>query len=262
MESYKCLEMIKNTNGVVTILLSRPECSNALNGELIAELNHAFMNLKKQQNVRLLILRGKGKNFCAGADLKSMQASVHLSYEDNLSDAHQLSEMLHNLHTLNIPSLAVVHGAAYAGALGIITACDMALGTDTSQFCLSEVNIGLIPSVISPYVVKAIGNRYAQYLALTAKRINGITAEKIGLLTESCAEEMLDTQVNIFIEQFIKCAPIAQKQCKLLFREIGDCNLSEKIRDYTEQTIAKIRVSNEGQKGLNAFLNKKKQIWH
>ncbi len=203
-----------------------------------------------------LLIRGRGKHFSAGADLAWMQQSAELDYHTNLDDARELAELMYNLAKLKIPTVAVVQGAAYGGALGLISCCDMAIGADDAQFCLSEVRIGLAPAVISPFVVQAIGERAARRYALTAERFGGQRAREIGLLSESYPMAELEQKVDQWIDNLLLNSPAAMRASKDLLREVGHGALTPALRRYTENAIARIRVSPEGQEGLRAFLQK------
>ena len=197
----------------------------------------------------------------AGADLAWMQQSAELDYHTNLDDARELAELMYNLAKLKVPTLAVVQGAAFGGALGLISCCDMAIGADDAQFCLSEVRIGLAPAVISPFVVQAIGERAARRYALTAERFGGQRAREIGLLSESYPMAELEQKVDQWVDNLLLNSPAAMRASKDLLREVGHGALTPALRRYTENAIARIRVSPEGQEGLRAFLQKRSPTW-
>ena len=178
MSDFNTLELLTDPRGFATLWLSREEKNNAFNAEMIRELILALDKVASDASLRFLIVRGRGKHFSAGADLAWMQQSAELDYATNLDDARELAELMYNLAKLKIPTLAVVQGAAFGGALGLISCCDMAIGADDAQFCLSEVRIGLAPAVISPFVVQAIGERATRRYALTAERFGGQRARE------------------------------------------------------------------------------------
>ena len=190
-----------------------------------------------------------------------MQQSAELDYHTNLDDARHLAELMYNLAKLKIPTLAVVQGAAYGGALGLISACDMAIGAEDAQFCLSEVRIGLAPAVISPFVVQAIGERAARRYALTAERFSGVRARELGLLSECYPESELEQHIAQWIDNLLLNSPQAMRSCKDLLREVSHGAPTTAIRRYCENAIARIRVSPEGQEGLRAFLQKRTPSW-
>ncbi|WP_069864546.1 gamma-carboxygeranoyl-CoA hydratase [Pseudomonas citronellolis] len=261
MPTYENIQLEKDDRGVATLWLNRPDKNNAFNAATIAELIRALDQVADDAEVRLLVLRGRGRHFCGGADLAWMQEAVQLDYQGNLADAQQLAELLNNLHLLKKPTLAVVQGAAFGGGVGLVACCDMALGSEQAQFCLSEVRIGLIPATIGPFVTKAIGQRAATRYALTAERFDGRRARELGLLDECYAAEELEEKVEAWVANLLNNSPAALVACKALFQEIGSGELSPNLRRYTEAAIARIRISPEGQEGLHAFLEKRKPKW-
>jgi methylglutaconyl-CoA hydratase len=182
-----------------------------------------------------------------------MQHAATLDYNANLADSRELAELMHNLYQLKIPTLAVVQGAAFGGALGLISCCDMAIGASDEQLCLSEVRIGLAPAVISPFVVQAIGERAARRYALTAERFSGERARELGLFAECYALDALEQAVADWTSNLLLNSPQAMQASKDLLREVGSGVLTPALRRYTENAIARIRVSPEGQEGLRAF---------
>ncbi|MFO2462927.1 gamma-carboxygeranoyl-CoA hydratase [Pseudomonas sp. 15FMM2] len=261
MSDFNTLELITDPRGFATLWLSREEKNNAFNAEMIRELILALDRVQGDPALRFLVLRGRGKHFSAGADLAWMQQSAELDYHTNLDDARELAELMYNLAKLKIPTLAVVQGAAYGGALGLISCCDMAIGADDAQFCLSEVRIGLAPAVISPFVVQAIGERAARRYALTADRFDGQRAQEIGLLAQSYPRDALEQQVEQWTANLLLNSPAAMRASKDLLREVGNGALTPALRRYCENAISRIRVSAEGQEGLRAFLQKRPPTW-
>jgi methylglutaconyl-CoA hydratase len=261
VNDFDTLELEFDPRGFATLWLNRPEKNNAFNAQMIRELIIALERVQGDASVRFLVLRARGKHFSAGADLAWMQESANLDYNTNLGDARELGELMYNLAKLKLPSLAVVQGAAYGGALGLISCCDMAIGADDAQFCLSEVKIGLAPAVISPFVIQAIGERHARRYALTAERFDGLRAREIGLLAESYPASELEQQVQRWIDNLLLNSPQAMRVSKDLLREVGHGELTPALRRYCENAIARIRVSPEGQEGLRAFLQKREPAW-
>lgn len=261
MNDFHTLELEFDPRGFATLWLNRPEKNNAFNAQMIRELIIALDRIQSDSSLRFVLLRARGKHFSAGADLAWMQESANLDYNTNLGDARELGELMYNLAKLKLPSLAVVQGAAYGGALGLISCCDMAIGTDEAQFCLSEVKIGLAPAVISPFVTQAIGERHARRYALTAERFSGARAREIGLLAESFPAAELDDQVERWVDNLLLNSPQAMRVSKELLREVGHGELTPALRRYCENAIARIRVSAEGQEGLRAFLHKREPAW-
>ncbi|MGH8355816.1 MAG: gamma-carboxygeranoyl-CoA hydratase, partial [Pseudomonas sp.] len=258
---FKTIQLEIDARGIATLWLNRPEKHNAFNAEMIRELILALDAVQANRSLRFLLLRGRGKHFCAGADLAWMQQSASLDYNANLNDARELAELMHNLYQLKIPSLAVVQGAAFGGALGLVGCCDMAIGASDAQFCLSEVRIGLAPAVISPFVVQAIGERAARRYALTAERFGGERARELGLLAECYPAAELDEALGKWVDNLLLNSPQAMQASKDLLKEVGSGVLTPALRRYTENAIARLRVSPEGQEGLRAFLDKRKPAW-
>ncbi|MCQ4310341.1 gamma-carboxygeranoyl-CoA hydratase [Pseudomonas stutzeri] len=261
MTDFQTIELSKNPRGFATLWLNRPEKNNAFNAEMIRELVLAIDQIQADKSLRFLLLRGRGQHFSAGADLAWMQQSAKLDFDANLGDARELAELMYSLYHLKLPTLAVVQGAAFGGAVGLIACCDMAIGAHDAQLSLSEVRIGLAPAVISPFVVKAIGERATRRYAMTGERFSGERARELGLLSETYAAAELDDSLNSWIGNLLLNSPQAMRASKDLLREASSGSLSPALRRYTENTIARIRVSPEGQEGLNAFLEKRKPAW-
>lgn len=261
MTDFSTLELIKDPRGFATLWLSREDKNNAFNAQMIRELIIAIDQIATDASLRFVVLRGRGRHFSAGADLAWMQQSAALDYQSNLDDSRELAELMYNLARLKLPTLAVVQGAAFGGALGLISCCDMAIGADDAQLCLSEVRIGLAPAVISPFVVQAMGERAARRYALTAERFSGTRARELGLLAESYPAAELDARVEDWVANLLLNSPQAMRASKELLREVGAGELTPSLRRYCENAIARIRVSPEGQEGLRAFLEKRTPAW-
>ncbi|TWI52670.1 methylglutaconyl-CoA hydratase [Pseudomonas duriflava] len=260
--TYQTLQFEQDINGVATLWLNRPDKNNAFNADVIAELIQALDEIYADESIRLVILRGRGRHFSSGADLAWMQASAQLTLEENRADARLLSQLMEKLYHLPQPSLAVVQGAAFGGALGLVACCDMAIGAQDAMFCLSEVRIGLAPAVISPYVVRAIGERATRRYALTAERFSGEKAQSLGLLAETYPADQLEQAVNSWTGTLLLNSPAALKACKALLHDVGAAAvLDDPIRERTQHCIAMLRVSPEGQEGLRAFLEKRTPAW-
>ncbi|WP_439884242.1 gamma-carboxygeranoyl-CoA hydratase [Pseudomonas syringae] len=261
MTAFATIDLIDDPRGFATLWLNRPDKNNAFNAQMIRELILALDEVQSQPALRFLLVRGRGKHFSAGADLAWMQQAAELDYNTNLDDARELAELMYNLAKLKIPTLAVVQGAAFGGALGLISCCDMAIAADDAQFCLSEVRIGLAPAVISPFVVQAIGERAARRYALTAERFSAQRAQQIGLIAEHYPLTALDEQAALWVDNLLLNSPQAMRASKDLLREVGSGELTPALRRYCESAIARIRTSAEGQEGLRAFLNKRSPGW-
>jgi methylglutaconyl-CoA hydratase len=248
--------------GIATITLSRPDMRNAFNDSLIAALEQAFSKLGADSSVRCIVLAAQGKSFCAGADLNWMRAMADFSHAQNLADAQGLADMLHTIYACPKPTIARVQGDAFAGGMGLIAACDVAVTTSSARFCLSEVKLGLIPGTIAPYVARAIGARAAHRYALTAEIFDAATAKNIGLVHEVKPDEAsLDEQVTAWCNHFKSASPQALMDCKRLLNEVVYADNSVELRTNTAQYIANIRASTDGKAGVQAFLNKTTAPW-
>ncbi|MEW6460701.1 gamma-carboxygeranoyl-CoA hydratase [Ectopseudomonas khazarica] len=261
MTDFTTVQLETDTRGFATLWLNRAEKNNAFNAEMIRELILALDAVGENKSLRFLLLRGRGKHFSAGADLAWMQQAAGLDYNANLNDARELAELMYNLAALKIPTLAVVQGAAFGGAVGLASCCDLAIGSEDALFSLSEVRIGLAPAVISPFVVQAIGERAARRYALTAERFDGQRARELGLLAECYPADELEAQVDAWVANLLLNSPQAMRASKDLLREVASGELTPALRRYTENAIARIRISPEGQEGLRAFLEKRTPAW-
>jgi len=261
MSDYETIELEFTDNGVATLWLARADKNNAFNALMISELLQALDEVAADETVRFMLLRGRGNHFSAGADLEWMRDCAALDYNANLNDARELAQLMASLAQLKVPTLAVVQGAAFGGALGLISCCDMAIGAEEATFCLSEVRIGLLPAVISPYLVQAMGARAARRFALTAERFHGERAREVGLLAECYPAAELEDELLQWLDRLLQNSPQAMRATKALLQEVKQGEMSTSLRRYTEAAIARIRVSPEGQEGLNAFLQKRDPAW-
>lgn len=244
--------------------LNRPELHNAFGDLMIAELIDALDALAALPGLRVLLLESTGKNFSAGADLNWMRAMAQKDYQQNLTDAGALALLMQKLNSFPLPVIALVQGAAFGGAVGLVACCDMAIATPKASFCLSEVKIGLIPAVISPYVVRAIGERASRRYFTTAERFDATTALQLGLVSEIAeSEEQADLRAKAqpLINAIIANSPQAVVAAKALVAYIADAPLTPDTIAETSCRIAAIRVSPEGQEGLTAFLDKRTPAW-
>lgn len=248
--------------GVATLTLNRPEVHNAFDDTIINSLIASLEQVTNDPSVRVLILRSEGKNFSAGADLNWMRRMAANSHAENLVDARGLAMLMQRLNELPQPTIALVQGAAFGGAVGLAACCDMVVATDASLFCLSEVKIGLIPAVISPYVVQAMGERQARRYFLTAEPFNAGQAQDWGLVHEVVASnEQLNDAANALVSKLLGNSPAAVTAAKQLIAAVSQRPIGADVIEDTAARIADIRVSNEGQEGLSAFLNKRKPNW-
>jgi methylglutaconyl-CoA hydratase len=246
--------------GVATVTLNRADVHNAFNEGIVDGLRDAFDTLAADSNVRALLLAARGKSFSAGADLNRMRAMGANTPEENRADALRMAETFDRLNTLQVPTIARIQGSAFAGALGLIAACDIAIAVDTAQFAVTEVRLGLIASAISPYVIGAIGPAAARRYFHTAERFDAAEAVRIGLLHEAVPAEDLDATVEGIIDNILKNAPPSLAACKALIRETAG-PVSQSLREETAKRIADIRASDEGREGIAAFFEKRKPAW-
>ena len=252
-------------HAVATITLRRPDIHNAFDDELIERLRRELQCLENDPVIRVVVIAAEGKSFSAGADLNWMRSMAELDYSANQKDAGQLSRLMSTLYQINKPTIAVIQGASYGGAVGLIACCDFAIATERSSFCLSEVKIGLAPAVISPYVVKAIGERQARRYFISGEVIKSDKAEAINLIHECLPAEEIEQYVSHLSEQLLNNGPNAMGVCKALAQKVSNASLdtdsSDNIHHYTRDLIAQVRVSDEGQEGLSAFLEKRQPSW-
>ena len=247
--------------GVATISLNRPERHNAFDDQLIAELTQALEQVASDDQVRVVVLASEGKSFSAGADLNWMQRMAQYSFEENLADASALANLLRVLNFLPKPTLARVQGAAFGGAVGLVSCCDIAVASTRAKFCLSEVKIGIVPATISPYVIAAIGQRAARRYFTTAEAFDAATAEQLGLVSKVVEESELDNALNAMLDQLLANSPAAIYAAKKLVFEVAEQPINDVLIARTSELIAEIRVSAEGQEGLSAFLEKRTPNW-
>jgi len=246
---------------VAYISLNRPEVHNAMNEEMIAELTSAFKPFEETTNIRVIVLTGKGKSFCAGADLNYMKNIAALGFEENVKDGGKLADLFKSVYNCPIPTIANVHGAVFGGAIGLIAACDIVIAEENTTFAFSEVKLGIAPATIAPTVIKRIGEFGAKELMMTGKRFKASEAKKWNLVNHIFNNENDENPLAGILEQFKSSAPEAVKKTKLLIKEILGKNIDESI-DYTSKLIAKLRASDEGQEGMAAFLEKRNPKWN
>ncbi len=246
---------------VATVTLVRPEVRNAFNDEVIAQLSEAFMRLGGDGQIRAIVLAAEGPAFCAGADLNWMRRMADYTRDENLADAAQLAFMLRTIYECPKPTIARVQGDVYAGGMGLVAACDMAVSVDTAHFCLSEVKLGLIPATISPYVIRAMGPRAAHRWFLTAERFDAAEALRIGFVHELASADALDAKVGEIVHALVSASPNAVRQCKRLVQDVAERDISRLLIERTVEGIADIRASDEGKEGVQSFLQKRKPNW-
>ncbi|MBF6629961.1 MAG: enoyl-CoA hydratase/isomerase family protein [Comamonas sp.] len=247
--------------GVATVTLSQPEIRNAFSDEVIADITAAFETVAQHTEVRVVVLAAEGPAFCAGANLNWMRRMADYTREENVVDAGKLAHMLHTIYTCPHPTIARVQGDVYAGGMGLVAACDMAVAVDTAQFCLSEVKIGLIPATIAPYVLRAMGARAGHRYFLTAERLDAATALRIGFVHEVVTADELDNAVDALLKHLLQAGPAALKACKKLVLDTAEREINAALTQQTVEAIADIRASHEGKEGVQAFLGKRKPSW-
>ncbi|TCP14528.1 methylglutaconyl-CoA hydratase [Crenobacter luteus] len=246
---------------LATVWLNRPDKHNAFEETLIAALSDALAGLAARDEVRVLMLAGRGPSFCAGGDLNWMKKSAAYGEAENLADARALAALMQALHDFPKPVIGLVHGAAYGGGVGLAACCDVVVASETARFCLSEVKLGLIPSVIAPYVIEKIGASAARRYFLGAEAFSAVTAREIGLVHEVVDELEVATTATRLAELFARNGPQAMRAAKTLIRDVAGRPIDDALVEDTAQRIARIRVGAEGQEGLAAFLEKRAPRW-
>jgi methylglutaconyl-CoA hydratase len=250
-----------NQGAVRTLTLSRPDVRNAFNDEVIAELKAAFIEAGQAADVRCVVLAAEGPAFCAGADLNWMRRMADYTRDENLADAGQLAAMLRAIYECPKPTIARVQGDVFAGGVGLVAACDMAVSVDTATYCLSEVKLGLIPATISPYVIRAMGARASHRYFLTAERFSAAEAHRVGLVHEVVAADALDDKVAELTSALVSASPNAVRACKRLVQDVAEREIDDALVAHTVAGIADIRSSAEGKEGVQSFLQKRKPSW-
>ena len=252
---------ISAQGGIATVVLSRPDVRNAFNDEVIAELSQAFVQLGEASEVRAIVLMAEGPAFCAGADLNWMRRMADYTRDENIEDAGKLAFMLRAIYECPKPTIARVQGDVYAGGMGLVAACDLAVSVDTANYCLSEVKLGLIPATISPYVIRAMGARAAHRYFLTAERFGAAEALRIGFVHEVVSVDALDAKVGELVSALTSASPNAVRECKKLVQDVAERDITRLLIERTVEGIADIRASDEGKEGVQSFLQKRKPAW-
>lgn len=242
---------------IATITLNRPEKHNAFDDLIIEDLRLALQQIKQHDKARVLVLKANGKYFSAGADLSWMKAVASYSEAENFEDSKKLAQLMYELNHFPLPTIAVVQGPAFGGGVGLITCCDIVLSTLKASFCFSEVRLGLVPAVISPYIIASIGARAARRYCLTAEAFGAECAHDLGLVSEIQTEQQIELRCEELCKHLIANGPKAVMTTKALLHDVANSKLDERLIDKTAKCIAKARVSEEGQEGLTAFLSKR-----
>ena len=258
--THRYLTLTVNS-GVATITLTQPEIRNAFSDEVIAEITDAFRAAGEHPGVRAIVLAAEGPAFCAGANLNWMRRMADYSREENLQDAGALAEMLRTIYTSPKPTIARVQGDVYAGGMGLVACCDMAVAAEGAGFCLSEVKIGLVPGTIAPYVLRAMGARAGHRYFLTGERFDAAEALRIGFVHQVVAADDLDSAVDGLLKALLVAGPDAVRSCKKLVLDVAEREINTQLIAATVEVIADIRASDEGKEGVQAFLSKRKPSW-
>ncbi len=245
---------------IAIVTLRRPEAHNAFNVQLMEDLSSVFSALSGDERLHGVVLTGEGRSFSAGADISMMQEASTLTEEQNLAEGLRLADLMHTINAFPCPVVARVNGTAMGGGIGLVAVCDIAIAAESARFAFSEVKLGIAPAVISPYVVRKIGETNARVLFTTGERFSAARAHAIGLVHSVVPPEQLDDAVDKALQELLSSAPTALRACKALALTIGGMNY-ENARSYTAGLIARLRVSEEGQEGLRAFLEKRKPSW-
>ena len=253
---------VELNQAVATIWLNRTEVYNAINQQMILDIIKAVIDLNKDEKVRVIVLRGRGKHFCTGADLNWMKDAANYTNEENLKESNTLAMCFHSIYHCSKPTIAVVHGAVMGGGNGLMAACDFVYAMDDAFFALSEVKLGLIPATISPFIIKRIGEFNAKDLMLTARKIDVSTALKMGLISAHGTNEAIENQLKSTIDSLLAAGPNAINACKNLIYDVVNIVKLNDLTNYTSSAIASIRKSDEAQEGMNAFLEKRKPYWN
>lgn len=265
MTNTPTLEIRRPTPQVAEVWLNRPEVRNAFNDGVIAELTAAFQGFAAEvaagADLRAIVLGGRGKAFCAGADLSWMRAMADYAWEENRADAARLAEMLWTIHQCPVPTVARIHGDCYAGGVGLAAVCDVRIAAEPVQFCLSEAKLGLLPATIGPYVVRALGEPASRRYFTTAERFGAARAAALGFVHECVPGEALDATVNGIVEAWVANGPHAVRACKQLVADLAGQPITAALRDDTARRIADVRASAEGREGVQAFLAKREPAW-
>ena len=259
--TYQTIRVERRDDGVASVTLARPAIHNAFNEVMIAELTSALVALGDDASVRAVLLKAEGKSFSAGADLDWMKRMATYGLPENLADAKALAGLMRTLNDLPKPTIACVQGAAFGGGVGLVACCDMAVAVEGALFCLSEVKLGLIPAVISPYVIAAIGARASRRWFLTAERFDSAEAHRLGLVHQLVAAEDLDAAVEALLARLRDGAPEAQSAAKDLIFAVADRPVTDALVADTAQRIAGLRSGPEGREGIAAFLEKRAPAW-
>jgi methylglutaconyl-CoA hydratase len=255
------IELLRPNPHVAEVWLNRPDLRNAFNEDLIQGLTRSFAGFAEDPALRVVVLAGRGKAFCAGADLGWMRAMADNDWDRNQADAAKLADLLWTIHRCPVPVVARIHGDCYAGGVGLAAVCDIRVAVDSVQFCLSEARLGLLPATIAPYVVRALGEAASRRYFVTAERFDAQIAQRLGFVHELAGADGIDAVVAGLVAAIVANGPAAVRACKQLVRDVAGAPLSAELRADTAHRIADIRASAEGKEGVQAFLNKRPPNW-
>ncbi len=261
MSSFQTLNLTTRAPGVAQLTMSRPAVFNAFDETMIAEMDSAFATLAADDAVRVIVLAGEGRHFSAGADLQWMQRASTASREWNLADARRFAGMLWRIDSCPKPTVARIQGAALGGGVGLACCCDIAVAAEGASFSVSEARFGILPSVIGPYLVNAVGRRQARRLALTTTRIGAAEALSMGLVHQVTTADALDAAVDATVKELLAGGPGAQREIKTLMARLEVGPVGPEVRELTAQTISRVRGSDEAREGFDAFLSKRPANW-
>jgi methylglutaconyl-CoA hydratase len=241
--------------------LNQPELRNALNDLVLSAISNSLDELEKDPACRVVVLAGRGQAFCAGGDLSRMEQAAKMTKAKSRLEAGRFAKLLYRMHTYPKPLIARVHGPAFAGGMGLVAACDLVVAAEEAEFCLPEVKIGLVPAMISPYIVRAIGEQLARRYVLTGERLAAREAHRIGLVHECVAASELDARVEKFAAQLAQAGPRALARSKKLLARVAKAGISPKLSAQTAAILAEVRAGDEAREGIRAFLEKRKPNW-
>ncbi len=246
--------------GIARVTFCRPKIHNAFNDTVIREMQQVFDEIARDDSLRVVILTGEGKSFCAGADLNWMRSVVTQSFEQNLAESNALADLFHSMYTCRRPIIGRINGAAIGGGTGFVAVCDMAIAARSAVFSFSEVKIGVVPACIGPYVIKKIGEGKTRELFITGERMSAERAHEVGLVNKVVNDDQLDAEVEKLTRSVLTSGPEAVAMAKRLTGEVPSMT-PEQFKPFTAEMIARLRISEEGQEGMDAFLNKRKPRW-
>lgn len=260
MEPSDDLVRVTLRDSVLTVTLNRPDNHNAMSPAMVAALTAVFQNLPQRKEVRVVVLTGNGRSFCAGADLAFMRAAADYTFDENVADGEAIFDLMHAIDACPLPVVGRINGAAIGGGMGLVSCCDIAVAVAGAQFGFSEVRLGLVPAVISPFVLAKIGVGNGRELFLTGERFDALRAQRIGLVQHVVAADALDAKVEECVTQLLQGAPGAQAAAKMLIRQAA-YQPPAAMRDFTARLIAARRADDEGREGMSAFLEKRRPRW-